>query len=238
MNCLDNKLNQLNVKTSKKRYYNSEYAKVTIPNKSSFELGEFVGAFSGDGNYCFNEKTGHHRIRIYLHKNDDIDYAYILKSLIKKLFNKTACTYSKENCLIISMSSRKIYDVLKLILFFGNYKTLNVSLNGEVNDYDCSFLRGFVRGLMDTDGYVSTNGNICIGLISELAINQLSEIFVKENLIFTRSKRKVRGKMKYPLHMLSISRKSTKKYLEIIGFSNPRKRKFAVERNLSAVGGI
>jgi hypothetical protein len=232
MSNLDYKLNRLLEQTNKKRFYNKEYAKVKIPNKSSFKLGEFVGAFSGDGNYCFNKKTGHHRIRIYLHKYDDREYAVFLKNLIKNLFNKDACIYSRENCSIVSMSSRKIYDILKIIIFFGNYKSLDFSLNGQLKDYENFFLRGFVRGLMDTDGYVSTNGNICIGLISKSAINQLSKILEKEKIIFSKSKRAVKGKMKHPLHILSLSRKSTEKYLEIIGFSNPRKRKMAIERNL------
>lgn len=232
MNIIENKLQKLKSETNKRRHYNVEYSKVTIPIECSFELGEFVGAFSGDGNYCFNKKTGHHRIRIYLHKTDDLDYAILLRRLIKNLFNKDSCMYFHGNCLTISLSSRKIFDVLQLIIYFGKYKTRDFLLNDEIGDYTSCFLRGFVRGLMDTDGYVSTNGNLCIGLISKSAIDQMGEILIKENIKFKYSKREINEKMRYPLHILSISRKSTKKYLEVIGFSNPRKKRLAIERNI------
>lgn len=226
-------LKDLMEKQNETRYYNQEYSKIKIPTNLSFSLGEFMGAFAGDGNYCYNKKTGHHRIRISLHAKDDKEYGKFLLKIIYKLFNKSACSFQKKNLLIVSFSSVKIYQLLSTLLYLGTYKSRDFCLKYPLKHYSLDFLNGFSRGLFDTDGFVSTNGNICLGLISKSAITNVCDILGLNKIKFTQNIRKIGPKRKHPLFIVRVSRTNTEKFIKNIGFSNKRKETSAIKRRFN-----
>jgi len=140
-------------------------------------LGEFLGAFAGDGNlYC---NSGVYRITISLNCKE-IDYATYLSVIISKLFGKTPRLYKVKGSKVLNVIvfGKYISLILKSYLYIPrNCKTKNIKLLGDVSGYDNKFLKGFVRGLISTDGYVHLNKpRINFYTISRNLANNFSDI--------------------------------------------------------------
>ncbi len=116
-------------------------------------LGEFLGIVAGDG--CLN-KTKEYHYRIFLYFNiAEQKYVKELKEVLYKLFNKYPMQFRRENRIILAYYSKKIYDLVKesLIWDFNKRKSHSVRLKNE--KYSNRFKIGFLRGSIDSDGYLS-----------------------------------------------------------------------------------
>lgn len=198
------------------------YSLAVIPKNDKI-IGEFLGAFAGDGSYFFDKKTGHHRISIHLNGCDDIEYAMYLKYLIEKNFNKKVCmTIYKETQLTLKFYSRKIYDLIEDTLEIKDDKTFNVCLKNSLGEFSNNFLKFFVRGLFDTDGHVAP---YCLVLkcISKNLIKQTSIILnrfgIANDFRIARDKR-INCRDCY---IVIVKKNQMPRFLSIIGLSNTRK---------------
>lgn len=190
-----------------------------------YEIGELIGAFAGDGSYVYSrEPSGgrHHRIRYTLSLIKDLDYSKYLATLLKKLNLNSCFIYNrKENTVNVSTSSKDFIQFIKKFIIWEDKKTYSVRLLGKLSEYDLNFLRGFARGLMDTDGFVENCGVGC-GSTSKELISNLEDIFNKFGIESKRSV-KMRTPLRKNLHLIRIGKKNLRSFYEEIGFSNPYK---------------
>ncbi len=183
------------------------------------ELGEFMGAFAGDGNlYCNN---GTYRVTISLNYLES-DYAYYLSNLIYRLFNKVPNMWlnKKDNVINIIFFGKRISSLIKDYLYFKEgKKTKTIRLNQKIDSYSVSFRKGFVRGLVSTDGYIGYKPKIEFSSISSKLSKQYAEIV---NAFGIRCKvykyrKKYRNRFYYIFPAYTLDRKSIVNFYNKIG---------------------
>lgn len=208
-----------------KKIKGRKYSLEVLPSNNQV-IGEFLGAFAGDGSCYYDKKRGHYTINFHLHAKDDKQYGLFLQKTIKKNFKKKVRSYSVKNELRLVFYSKKVFEFIEGYLTIEKNKTLNVSLRWPLNAFSKQFKASFVRGLFDTDGHVRQGGRLALGLISEQLILQVSNIlkeFEIDNRIYLRKKLP----NQHRLYELTIPRRYLATYLKRIGFSNKRKNAVA-----------
>ncbi len=197
---------------------------VKIPSNQKV-LGEFLGAFSGDGNFYYEKGKWNYTLRIHLHRFDDSQYATYLQKMMQKYFGKKVKIYYIEpNASVLKFHSKRIYELIDDYLVLRPNKSLNVSLKKPIDSLSLDFLRYFVRGVVDTDGSVDNHGRITLGLISENLIRQISKILNQFDIPHRIAVRKTKPEW-HDLYVLSINKLPALLYLKEIGFSNKRKER-------------
>ena len=152
---------------TKKPHFNA--MKVNIPSVVSKELGEFIGAFIGDGAVTRNKwRTG--RLIFSLSDQDKELKNYILK-IAKDLFDVRPTVQKKKG----DASTNYYFNATTLVdwlQFIGVDKpsSLTVRVPEIVFISTREFAKGFLRGLFSTDGAVSKDGypslcSVSLGLI-------------------------------------------------------------------------
>ena len=200
--------------------------KLNLNGISESQIGELMGAFAGDGSFYISLHKGirHYKTRYTLCTKTEEERVYIghLQELLRRLnLNPYILNREKEGCLDIGLNSKGYFNLITKFLVWEGKKALSVRLRLDFNAYSKEFLTSFARGLMDTDGWVS-NSNVSCGSISKNLIADVAKIFTKFDIIYTRSKRNAKNNQK-ELYLIRVRKQSLQKYLEIIGFSNPRK---------------
>lgn len=128
---------------------------ITIDRSSEEKIGEFVGLFAGDGSYFFEKRKYLHQIRIHLNKNEkEIIKHY--KKIIEDIFHKSPNLYYTKSLVILEIKSKVVIDFLKCYLEWRKKKTFTVELK-DYKKLSVHFIKGFLRGLIDSDGYVRQN---------------------------------------------------------------------------------
>jgi hypothetical protein len=149
------------------------YKKATFHPYYKQELGEFIGAFAGDGSLVHHKKYGY-RIRFYF-GGLEFEYAKHLKQIINKIFNKESCIRFEKNKyeILVDFFSKEISKVIKEFLSWENKKSSSVKLIKMPGSDD--FIRGFINGLTCTDGYVGDK-NITFTSISPFLSQQYASM--------------------------------------------------------------
>lgn len=196
---------------------------------TDYQIGELIGAFAGDGSYTYllNDKNdvrkgAQHRIRYHLSLKDDYLYALYLRDLLIKL-NLNPHLYKRESngTIDVAISSRLFIDLIREYLIWEGKKTYSVRLKNNLSSYSDDFLKGFVRGLMDTDGYVEIS-NPGITCVSQQLIRDLRSIFDKYKIDYKYSIRKHNDHRRNG-HLVRVYRGSLDDYQKLFGFSNSYK---------------
>ncbi len=210
------------------RKFKPRMKKEIIVNLTEFQIGELIGAFAGDGNYfhekydsLHHKKGGRHRIRYSLTFSKERDYAEYLASLLTKLNLNPQIYGSGDSVLILVVNSKEYINFIREYLAWGDDKTYTLGLKKDISEYSDNFLRGFARGLMDTDGFLNS-GNAACACISIKLMDHLSAIFERFGLEITR-RTLDRGGNTRPLHYVRVRTSSLGRYREQIGFSNTHK---------------
>lgn len=192
--------------------YNDLKKDLTLPKEPSKELSEFIGILTGDGYIGYYKKHNNYILEICGHSHLDLVYlqSYV-KNLIKNLFNlePSYTIRSEQNTCRVRVCSKGLIQYLERIGFVkGKKEQIKIPEWIFKND---SFMKYFVRGLVDTDGslmlFASKNNYPAISITSKskILISQISTWLIKkgfkitnENLIrydkrgFTSSTTKVR----------------------------------------------
>lgn len=195
---------------------------VSLPDE---KIGELMGAFAGDGSYYhagYLKGNCHHNIRYSLCLSRDMEYAMYLIDLLKKLnLNPFLYKKLKENAMDISLNSKEYIRFIHEFLEWDDVRSHSIRLKFSVENYNQDFIKGFARGLMDTDGFVEVS-NVSCGSTSERLIKNLAEIFDKSRLRYKISV-KIRAPLRKNLFLIRVYRDSLEDYKKTIGFSNPYK---------------
>ncbi len=180
---------------------------------NDFQIGEIIGAFAGDGSFYHNThgRSSMYMIRYFLSYQDDKDYADYLANIIGKTNLNTNMFFrkykGKGSTIELRACSKDLYNFIKTyIIWEKSDKTCSIRLIKDISGYSNDFLRGFVRGLMDTDGFVETY-NISLGVISEGLINNFKTILDKHKIESKLSIRKNREGNRRNLYICRVLRK-------------------------------
>ncbi|MEK6928210.1 MAG: LAGLIDADG family homing endonuclease [Nanoarchaeota archaeon] len=197
-------------------------------NLNDFQIGELIGAFAGDGNYYhrdyhkdFPSNSCSYLVRYFLTFPKERDYANYLFTLLKSLNLNPNLNERKPSVFVVSVKSKEYISFIKKYLIWEKDKTFTIRLDKDISQYPDDFLKGFARGLMDTDGFMSSGNSACACISQEL-INNLDNIFKKFGLETTRTVL-ARGGNTRPLYYVRVRRRSLEDYSKVIGFSNTHK---------------
>jgi len=197
---------------------------VVIPKDDAI-LGEFLGAFAGDGNFFYDKKYGHYTISFHFHATDDKKYADYIKSLTEINFRKKVRSYTNnQNKLSLVFYSKDIYKIIFDNLGVKGKKGVNLKIIKPIKSLSKDFKISFIRGLIDTDGHVNKYGQIILSLIAMGLVKQVSSMLLDLGIQNKLSIRKKQDPWQDQLE-LKILKKDALKYNKFIGFSNKRKQK-------------
>ncbi|MFA4991313.1 MAG: LAGLIDADG family homing endonuclease [Candidatus Omnitrophota bacterium] len=120
--------------------------KIKYPKKSEL-LAEFIGIMLGDGNLNVNQA------KITLNSKTDREYSrFVYKSVVKLFDLQPSLKYRAKNTIEILIYSRNIVDFLiECGLKIGNKIVNQVDVPIWIFKKD-NFIKGCLRGLVDTDG--------------------------------------------------------------------------------------
>ncbi len=196
-------------------------ARVSIIDKSNDISGEVVGAFAGDGSFQKQENY-HYKLRVYL-SGDEEEYANTLYERMSGLFTKKPTKWRSPNVnnIILMYNSKSIYEWLRGYLDWGADKTGTICLKGKTARYPRDFLIGFLRGLLDTDGYVAKpSGYTIFATISPQLAKQTSQAL---NQLGIENCATIQYSQWRPLHIVRIKKKNAVRLLELLKPSNPKR---------------
>ena len=193
-----------------------------IPDDPEFK-GELCGIFAGDGNYQ-KDNDYHHQVRFFFNLNDR--YYEILTDYLENKLNKRPNIYTIEDKTraTLKYNSKKLYKLLKHNLDWEENKSLSIRLVKEKN-FSEEFKIGFLRGLIDTDGYINPNQReLRFNSISEKLMTDvsgiLSELNINHNKYSTEDKRENCKDM----HRVAAYSSSAEKLIRKIEPRHPKKQ--------------
>jgi hypothetical protein len=202
-----------------KKLFGKKYKTTTTNKDSKEDLGEFIGVFAGDGNYFFDRKKYHHRIRIYTGHYEK-DYSKYLSGFLTKLFSKPPRVYknSRKDVIISEYCSRDIYSLIKEYLEWETDKTKEVRLK-NIDKLEQEFLIGFLRGIFDTDGGINLKKNkAAFGTSSKNLAYQIKNILESLDLKPGFYKYKDKG-----FWYIDLYGSRTDRFMKLIKPNNPNK---------------
>lgn len=208
--------------------YKARQKKELINNLSDEKVGQLMGAFAGDGSYYYwpwkIDRGGLHRVKYNLSLKTDLNYALHLFGLLRQLnLNPFISKRIKKNLAELCVNSQAYIEFIREFLIWEGKRTYSIRLKQGLDKYSEEFLKGFVRGLMDTDGYVEVS-NVSCGCTSRRLMKNLAAILDKFDLKYKWSVKK-REPLRRDLYLIRIYRNSLESYHKIIGFSNKYKLK-------------
>jgi len=207
-----------------KKLFGKKTKPVTFNFKDEGELGEFLGIFAGDGNFTLTSKY-QYCIRIYTGAYEK-GYLKYLENKLPLWFGKKPFKYSvqykgKTSCIIFLYLSKAIYSLLHEHLFWEGKKGYSVRLR-NFNLGRVDFNRGFLRGIVDTDGsYYAPKRRISFTTVSPYLADQAQLIMMGLGLSPKRYFHRYSGKA--PVHTLALHGKECKSFLEQVRPNNPNK---------------
>jgi len=149
------------------------------------KIGEFLGMFAGDGHY-FRDKVNHKyiiRLSIGISESEIKDY---YSNIITFVFGKSPRIYEQKSVYIIEISSKEVVNFIKKYLkWIDGFKTQTIKLIGDIDNYSIGFIKGFLRGLIDSDGYVrKERQEIYFGTVSKCLLENFTSGLKKFNFKF------------------------------------------------------
>jgi hypothetical protein len=180
------------------------------------KLAEFIGIMLGDGYFVGD------RLKISFNSQDDLEYLNYVKNLANKLFdiNPIIKFRKNENCVDLFIFKR---NILRLLVDKGLVKSPKWNraiIPNSFLEYDVDVLRGY----FDTDGCVvvtNNNGTSYLRLEMKVCPSPMQEQFVNilNKYDFCFGVYQIgKGKVRVQLN----GKKQVKKWLDLIGFSNPK----------------
>lgn len=212
------------------------HAKINcLKYKGQLAIGTLVGLWAGDGSR-YIDKNGTFTVKIHLSKNDR-NLIEFIKFLYGKLFGKEPKLYSsnrKGNSAALKIDSKFIYYFFDKYLSYDpeGRKVYTIGLKTGICEYSKGFLKGFLLGLVLSDGYLKDC--FCFATVSKgLAGNIVETLnaFNYKTYCYLFNNRKLIGNWK-PLYNIKIERG---KVADLKVFLNDILRDLKVEKSFSEI---
>ncbi|MBU0958789.1 MAG: hypothetical protein KKB31_02470 [Nanoarchaeota archaeon] len=209
---------------------NNPKYKFDINLKISEDLCEFIGAIIGDG---FTNRYGN-LYQTQITGDKDLDFAYYhkrLKPICERLFNIIPKISERRGALRLNIYSKRLFEMLtQRFKIPARKKCYTVTIPKEIINSKKHLISAVLRGMFDTDGeivfdkrkrYNKPYVRIQYSSISKELTNQVSTILSRLSIKHSTHKPNKRKS-----HVVTINgRENCKKFVENIGFSNPRHSK-------------
>jgi intein/homing endonuclease len=180
-------------------------------------LGEFLGIFAGDG-YANVDREYHYMIRLFFNPKE-IKYVERVEYLLFKLFRKKPIKIKpkKVNVIILKYSSKDIFNLVSNYITWTREghgsKSRTVKLIRSEKSRD--FRVGFLRGCVDSDGYISKN-KILFATSSEQLSKNISGFLNELGISFSFTINKDKRKNRVPVNILYVKKSDREKFLNLI----------------------
>ena len=155
--------------------------RIVVTALSKKELGYIFGVFCGDGYLYHDKKQRHYNVEFYLNSERDKDIEKYLIFLLKRLGLKPALFKDKRfKCMRIRCRCKDFFNLLKKF----ERKMLS----------EKEFVIGFISGLIDADGGISSKSYMRISntnkKLIKCMINILKKLGVRYNIKTVRYEKK------------------------------------------------
>lgn len=129
--------------------------KIILPSKNDERLSELVGAYLGDGTFT------NYFIRICGDKRYDLPYFQYLSNITSNMLgiNTTIRAARSKNQLYFEIHSKSFCDFFKKIGLKTGDKIVNKTKIPKIFLKNQKLIKACIRGLIDTDGSVSKDGD-------------------------------------------------------------------------------
>ena len=194
---------------------------IEIPKDEEVK-GELCGIFAGDGNF-HKDNNGHYRIQFFLNCNDEY-WKKLEEFLSDKLHKKPMVFHNKEKSrTVIRYNSKELYKMIKQHLEWEGDKTVLIGLKKDQKLG--RFKIGFLRGLIDTDGYKEKKFRRYIyGTISRNLRNNFSKILNELDISHTNYKEEARKDAWKDMYKVRMSGDSVEVFNEKVKPRHPKKK--------------
>lgn len=138
-----------------------EYRNVVKNLTDQESLGEFIGLVAGDGGLHHGVRKGNYKVRIYLgiHQNRLKDKVFCL---FRQLFGVIPRIYDERewkhasNVISVEIESKVIFELIRDYLVWSPHgrRCHTVGLRPNPTKLSMRFIKGFVRGLIESDGWI------------------------------------------------------------------------------------
>jgi len=201
-----------------KKFNNKKLYKKFLINENLDDktIGEFIGAFAGDGSYVKDKKYDH-QIIFYITRNDH-KYIKHISGLIKRIFDKFPYVYVRKNYNVsmIRIISKTAYDFLKKFLDWEDKKTYSIHLKNRFI-LSQNFIQGFLKGILDTDGFVNKDmKRIVFSTTSKHLAEDIEESLKMFNFNFFKNVHIDTRKNRKPLFLFEINHSNFDKFMATI----------------------
>lgn len=182
-----NRLTELTRIPKSTLYYNfksilRKNSKIQLENLSDIERGYLFGLFFGDGNFDVRKIDYSYRIAFNFDKNRDQKIIDNFVKIIKKMTKKFHSWTSGNNFRIVIVS-KLLLEYLGQYIIYKKRKKGFITINKKYclknqNKWSTEFLRGFIGGIIDSDGFVG-NRFVMITTYSDKFSRQFIKILNK-----------------------------------------------------------
>lgn len=183
-------------------------------------VGEFIGLFAGDG--CADKtKPWVYRTRLCFGLKEKEFIKELIEVVLLPLFGKRPCVICQDTRLNVNYYSKDIYDFVEKYLEWDKLAKKTYSVRLRHTNHSREFMIGFLRGCLDSDGYVSQK-KITFASVSTPLIDNihkfLSKFKIRHSVYVSKSKKP----NKRDMYFVYISKQEHCKFLNII---KPRNKK-------------
>jgi AraC-like DNA-binding protein len=212
LNKISRKLNKN--KTTIYYYFRKIKGKTFKPLKINLTeelLGEFIGLFAGDGSF-YKTPSYHYRIGLHFNVAEKEFTEDLIKKVLIPLFGKKPMIFTQDSRLNLVYYSKEIYLLIKRYLEWDKNQRKTYSVKLKKEGHSDKFLKGFIRGSLDSDGHYSGK-KISFATVSPGLAKNIQESLNHFN--FEHSSRLYndsRGNRK-PIYHLTLSRKAHKNFI-------------------------
>ena len=130
-----------------------KYEVWSAPAQPTAQAGEIVGVFTGDGSFSYYQPTGSYAGYICFSRSAE-DYATYVQELFETFFGRELqLVKQREDMLRLRLYGKPFYDFFTRYLHFKRSRKASSIRLASLN-HPREFLKGFLKGLVDTDGSV------------------------------------------------------------------------------------
>ena len=178
--------------------------------KDELLIGLYCGIWAGDGTQYLDNG---YRIKICCHSQNKELIKFIQDLLINLFGKKSKLVEEERNRALIRFNSKFIYNYVRNFLEYKDKKTYTVHLKHHIDKYSKQFLRGFILGLMLSDGYLKERfyfNTTSKGLAKDMTLILENLGFRYNEYIHDRTKQGWKD-----LHSISLTKQNSRRILGI-----------------------
>lgn len=200
------------------------YEPLKINTKNQEDIGEFMGLFAGDGSF-FKDSNYHYIVRLHFNVTEVKFTEDLIQNVLMHLFKRKPRIFiSKGNVISLIYYSKEIYNFIRQYLVWNKNGRKTYSVHLIRRNHTKGFMKGFLRGSVDSDGHIGAKNNISFASVSKRLIDDIKDYLNKFNFEYGLSCYDRGGNRKRIYH-IRLRRKEYRRFITLI---NPRNKKPAL----------